>query len=160
VSNLPNADVVHNMPGRMRIRFAGRRGERSFFESVSETLRHFDGVLHVQANPDTGSILILHETDQNGLLRNAAEAGLFAIGAAKAPGELPTVRARQIMQAADSRISTATRGAWDLNSVLMLACAVAGGVQVMRQNVLPAAASMLWYAMALAAEKNGIKQRQ
>lgn len=153
----PTAELQHSMTGRMRVRVPEKRGDRGYFDWVAGALRDVDGVENVETNPLTGSVLVLHRTDVATILHRAEQAELFHI---PSPGfrNLPTAHVRDALTSADERIRSATRGGWDFNSVLMLACAVIGGVQVARHNVWPAAASMFWYALTLANEKNGVKR--
>lgn len=155
----PRAEIQHAMTGRVRVRIPEKRGDRSYFEWVAGALREMPEVETVETNPLTGSVLVFHRTDANSIVHRAEQAELFHVIAA-APREIPTIKAQHLLTAVDSRIASATSGGWDLNSLLMVVCAVAGGWQVARQNVWPAAASMFWYSLTLAASKNGVKQRE
>ncbi|HYZ84190.1 MAG TPA: hypothetical protein VE621_07290 [Bryobacteraceae bacterium] len=154
----PRAEVQHEIAGRIRFRVPEKRSDQGYFDWVAGAIREFPGVEAVQAKPLTGSILVLHRTESEKILQMAQAAELFHV-APPEPRVLPTATAHRLLDQVDARINTATRGGWDFDSVLMLACAVAGGLQVYRQNVWPAAASMFWYALTLA-EKNGVRGRR
>lgn len=52
--------VEHAIRGRMRLRFRSRRGDAAFFGQLVELLSRQPAVTHVEANPATGGVLVLH----------------------------------------------------------------------------------------------------
>jgi hypothetical protein len=52
---------LHSTPGRMRIRIPDRRGDDGFSVQIERDLVQHPGVQQVQANPLTGSVLILFD---------------------------------------------------------------------------------------------------
>lgn len=53
-----HAVVVHQMPGRVRVRIPEKRHDKDFFSMVEALLPVIDGVEDVETNPLTASVLI------------------------------------------------------------------------------------------------------
>jgi hypothetical protein len=86
VDALPRAEIIHAMPGRVRLRIAARRGDTVFFASVATGLAAIAGVQKVEVRPLTGSILIHHGAPLAQVGAAARKARLFVISeAAPAP---------------------------------------------------------------------------
>ena len=81
---LPSAELVHQLPGRLRLRIAARRGDAAFFARTAEQIRSLAPVREVAANPRTGSLLICHHGPADALLSTAEDRGLFRITVAAA----------------------------------------------------------------------------
>jgi hypothetical protein len=80
------------MPGRTRLRVAGRRGDGVYFASVATGLSALPQVLTIDVRPLTGSILILHGESLAGIAEAARKSGLFAISDTDvAPAPTPSV---------------------------------------------------------------------
>jgi hypothetical protein len=76
---LATAYLVHQIPGRMRLRVPDKRGDASYFESVSKVLSRHPGVEHLMVKPGTASILVHHHGAAEPIVAAASERGLFAI---------------------------------------------------------------------------------
>lgn len=133
---LPQALVEHELPGRLRLRVPSRRGDRPFFEAVSERIAGLAGVRRVRANPLTGSLLVEHATSAAAIAALAREHGSFdliAPGALPAPREVPAAPARPAVL--PDPLSLAAAG-----------LAGAGAYQLARGRVLGSASENLWNA--------------
>lgn len=98
---LPRASLAHVLPGRIRLRLAGHRGDAAFFGRLAERLAEAPGIRAVRANPTTGSLLILHGADRmEEIARLARERGLFQITAAPPGTVRPLPRAVRRQRAA------------------------------------------------------------
>jgi hypothetical protein len=128
---LPLAQVAHAMPGRARLRVADRRGDAAYFASVSKGLSAIAGVRNVEVAPLTGSVLIQHSGPLARIGAAAQEARLFAVG------EAP--------QAARA----APEASIDPKVIAALALLAAALWQMSKENVLPPAITLLWYASRL-----------
>jgi hypothetical protein len=144
------------MAGRTRFRVAARRGDRQYFASLREHLIQCPGVLSVTTSELTGSVLVDHDAaDPDVLVAYARTFELFDVPESRAggadrlrsPTDILTDRARRL----DQWVRTETAGATDLRSVALTALIGAAVWQVLRGPVLPAAATLIWYAMAVAA---------
>ena len=61
MANLYGIEIVQSLPGRLRIRIKGLRGNQAFAESLMRTLRKKDKVLKVRANSISGKALIYYD---------------------------------------------------------------------------------------------------
>ncbi|PWB83795.1 MAG: hypothetical protein C3F11_04760 [Methylocystaceae bacterium] len=76
---LPIAKIVHETPGRTRLRVGDKRGDGAFFASVATGLSGIPGVYEVDVRPLTGSILIRHGAPLARIGSAAREARLLAV---------------------------------------------------------------------------------
>jgi len=73
--------VIHAIPGRMRLRIPSLKGNEDLARPLREHLSSISGVEHVEVNPVTGSVLVVHdgrEADAPELVHSLA-AGLAPI---------------------------------------------------------------------------------
>jgi len=59
-----SARIAHHVPGRMRLRVHGAKRHPHLLEHVRESISEADDVMRVEANRDTGS-LVIHYRSQN-----------------------------------------------------------------------------------------------
>jgi hypothetical protein len=52
--------VVHFLPGRVRVKLPGLKGNTALAREVQHTLAAIDGIRHVEVSPITGSVLVLY----------------------------------------------------------------------------------------------------
>ena len=64
-----NVTVIHSIPGRMRLRIPSLKGNENLARPLREHLSSIPGIAHVEVNPVTGSVLVVHQ----GREANAAE---------------------------------------------------------------------------------------
>jgi cation-transporting P-type ATPase C len=57
----PRAEVVHSMPGRLRLRFARREAEPRTVESLLDRLRRQPGIRGARFNAASGSIVVEYD---------------------------------------------------------------------------------------------------
>ena len=53
--------VVHLLPGRVRVKLSGLKGNTALAREVQHTLVAIDGIQHVEVSPITGSVLVLYD---------------------------------------------------------------------------------------------------
>ncbi len=127
---LKDINVVHTMPGRLRLRVEKVKGNPAFARKVQNTLGRVPGVKQVEAKPLTGSVLIHYELDKifteeaamaltDGLSKLFPEidAGVLVQGIESlmdnlATGGVPqtTVSLRQSLTAVNTRLAGLTGG--------------------------------------------------
>ncbi|HVZ51343.1 MAG TPA: hypothetical protein VG986_05220, partial [Pseudolabrys sp.] len=129
---LPIAEIVHAMPGRARLRIAGRRGDAVFFAAVATGLSTVAGVYKVDVRPFTGSLLIQHGPPLERIAAAAKEARLFAVGEASAVP--PPTEAAEFNPKMLVGLGLAALGLWQLTE----------------GKILPPAITLGWYAAHLA----------
>lgn len=131
VDALPNAEIVHTMQGRTRLRIGDKRGDGAFFASIATGLSSIPGVYNVEARPLTGSIVIQHGAALTRIGAAAQEARLFTIGDGfSGPLAEPDVTI-------------------DPKSALALGLGAFAVWQLAQGRVLPPALTLLWYASRL-----------
>jgi hypothetical protein len=146
---LPEAYVIHSIPGRTRIRIPSKRHENLYFRSVEEKLARCDGVVSIHTNPLAGSVLVLHSGDPTVIVVYARANDLFEVVANH--DEVKSVSERLLgrVHELDKRVRVVSAGTLDLNSASFVVLGCAGVVQLLRRNVWPAGMTLLWYAANL-----------
>ena len=172
---LPLAELVHQLPGRLRLRVDSRRGDSAFFADMAKRVAGMAGVRAVRANPRTGSLLIEHDGAADALVRSASEQGVLRIAAPAPRAVRTTVRSRRVIpvrplsvaavglaglglyQAGRGRfLGSATENFWNaygayaqMNRKRIAATLAAFGLyQLANGRVLGSAASLLFYALS------------
>lgn len=145
----PVAQLVHELPGRIRLRVPARRGDTRYFAEVSETFDLCRAVLVAETNPRTASVLIHHEGEPRTVWSFAHEQALFV---PESPENVaPRVMDRAIADARqiDSWFRSSSGGDLDLGSVMTLGLVGLSALQLMRGNVLAPSVTLAWYAITL-----------
>lgn len=138
--------IVHQMPGRARLRAREQRGNAEWFDRVETTLAGCPGVKLVETNVRTGSVLLRHSGKLDSVLEFARERELFEpMTGARARDALVDVR-RSIRQL-DAKLDQRTGGEWSLNGLLFYGLLGASAYQVFRGDLFPAAGTLLMQAM-------------
>jgi hypothetical protein len=134
-ASLPLAEIEHRLPGRMRLRLRGKRGDAAFFQLLADRLASMEGVRAVRTNPGTASLLVEHEGGDAALLDAARERKLFEA----APRGKPL---------AESAPLSASRAPAPLD-LAAIGLAGAGLVQAARGQIVGSASENLWNAYGL-----------
>jgi heavy metal translocating P-type ATPase len=73
--------TVHSLPGRVRVRINGLKGNSPFAASLEKTLKRHENVYHIKASPQTGKALILFDNGRMTLdeLLNVLHKDIFSI---------------------------------------------------------------------------------
>lgn len=142
------AYAVHHLKGRTRFRVPARRGNAAFFKEIAERLEQCAGVKGVGTNPVTGSVLVHHDGDIEGLVFQALGCGLTELVELELSSPPVARRIRADIIAVDRGIRRHTSGELDLGTLAAFGLVVIGGMQLLRgQTTL--AVSMVWYASEL-----------
>ena len=73
-------EYLHALDGRLRIKVPGVKGSRSMAADVEELLTSIDGIDTAEANPRTGNVLVLYDSDrltQGDVIETLRAAGFF-----------------------------------------------------------------------------------
>jgi len=144
------AYIVHAIPGRVRLRVPEKRGDLEFFEDVRRRLRDCPSIQAIDINPNTAGILLHYQGgDPTVLFIEAANVGLTELAEIRSglpPLEPINRRLMNRLREVDGRIAHATKGTTDGAAVAVLGLLLAGGLQVIRGEVLGSAIPLLWYA--------------
>lgn len=171
----PLAELVHQLPGRLRLRMNGQRGDAAFFADMAKRVAALAGVHAVRANSRTGSLLIGYNGTADALVRSASEQGVLRIAAPAPKPVRVAVRSRRLVavqplsvaaagltglglyQAARGRLlSSATEHFWHAYSAyaqmnrkpIAATLGALGLYQLARGRILGSAASLVFYALS------------
>jgi hypothetical protein len=143
------AYLVHRLPGRVRLKVPGHRGDAAFFAELSRRVRHMPRVKDVAVNPTTGSVLLRHEGDFADVLSEllGSETGDLIEMAMT----LPSVAHRLRREAGhlDRAVKRWSGHSLDLGTVVALGLAALAGVQLIRGRAPAQAVSLAWYSAEL-----------
>jgi hypothetical protein len=150
---IPEAVIVHSSTGRLRIKIPSQRGNLQALKSCGDVLAACSGVLSIEVNPVTGSVLLIHQTTVDEIAGYARSQTLFTLEGKKVTKE-PSGSLRKDLGSAfssfDRQIQKLTDGELDLNGFATAALIVAGTAQLVTGNgvAIPWFAAY-WYAFHL-----------
>lgn len=146
------ASVVHRIPGRVRLRIAGKRRDAVFFSKLAEGLMACPGVTGVAANSLTETVLLAFDGPFEAIVAEAEARQLFRLAE---PSPYPPLRARvaEGMDAASRNLEAVSAGEVDLDGLLVLGLAGLAIHQAIEGNIMAPAVSLLWYALQAARGK-------
>jgi len=151
-SPVPFLQVVHAIPGRLRVRIPALRGRRDEVAAVAFALAQYPGVVEVRCHPFTGSFLVLYD-ERHLPVERLIEGLRDATGAREVvrPGELlplpdrdgpapPSAVGRAVARLfhdLNADLLRATGGGVDLGVLMSAALVTLGGAEVVATRRLP-----------------------
>ncbi len=141
----PVAHIIHQIPGRARLKLPDNRGDQALLERLVEGLKDHAGVNEVTANSRTGSLLIRHSASLAEILSFAEQTDLFTLGDELKWRDTLATRTRAHFEVLDERIARLSEGRLDLRSLIILTFLGLTLTQVLRGQILPPAGALLWY---------------
>lgn len=148
-----SAFIVHETPGRLRLKIPEKRGNTAYFTRVAEQLAQCPAIMRVDGKALTGSILIFHApgTGAKDIAAYAERSGLFSLvqPSVAAPRQTLLEYASAGAQAFDRGLSKVSRGFVDLPSALLITLLVMAARQTAQGQVLAPASTLFWYAAGL-----------
>jgi len=142
---IPAAVIAHASPGRLRIRVPSQKGNLAALKSQGDQLAACPGILSIEVNPGTGSILLLHQTTVREIAEYARSRNVLSFEAPKS-AKVPSVELRrnlgETFKSVDRQIKSLTSGDMDLNGFAVAALVVAGSVQLLSGS----AGAIPWFA--------------
>jgi hypothetical protein len=145
------AHVVHQLPGRLRLRIPEHRNNEGFFDELAERLRAADEIDRVSRDAMTATLLIRHRVPENRLLSFLEDLLGLAFEAAPPPNlsyGLAPVGAT--IKAVNHSLRRASGGTTDLRVVLFVLLVALAVRQLTRGQIMVPAAALLWNAFELA----------
>jgi Heavy metal associated domain 2 len=150
---LPKATISHQTSNRIRLRIPAKKRNPEYFSRLREELRHCPGVLKVEPNVVTGSVLIHHRSEPQVVIEYAEERQLFSASPRGDPKLLParlSDRLSRPFAKLDQSLGDLTRGEIGLSEVALLSLVGLGLFQMfLKKRVLPDGVTLLWYATSL-----------
>jgi len=148
---LPDAFITHLTRDRVRIKIPSKKGDAAYFASLKEklaALSELPGIQRIEANPLTGSILVLHtldlETLDLGLVAQYSEFNqLF---------RLQQPPAKQT-PAPGNKAGGRAAGEIDPKVLAILGFVGVAIIQLKRGHIMMPAITALWYAYSLMKER-------
>ncbi len=150
---LPEAHLVHASPGRVRIRIPSRKRDEAFFSSLKERIAKFPMIQRVEANPLTGSVLVIHDLNGTDVdLKTISDytemSGLFTLQQPGPDQSSVSEKIATLVSGANDKVRGATAGELDLPTTASLGLLGLGLYQLGRGNVAaPAWHVAFWYAL-------------
>lgn len=147
---LPEAHVSHCTSHRLRIKIPLKRGSESFFRTMEERFSTLPGIESVEANPLTGSVLLIHQSDTQSLCRLIQQRRIVNL---KETLKRQTTLRQDItrgVKIVNTHVASMTGGKVDLLDVAGLSLLSAGIYQLLKGNFMaPAWYTAFWYAFGL-----------
>ncbi|MGE5619932.1 MAG: HMA2 domain-containing protein [Sphingomonadaceae bacterium] len=156
------AVIVHSIPGRIRVRLDKSSRSPDFMRTLVETLSAVEGVNRVEANPATGSVLLLYDPqvmdpEQLYLAARSAHLSVVLPGAGRPtaqPDEITPIASgiNSAIGRLDRAIFNFTSGNLDTKTLVPFGLAAAAIRQIVtsRGNVATAPwYVLLWYSFSL-----------
>jgi hypothetical protein len=142
---IPNAVVAHASTGRLRIKIPSQKGNLAILKSYGDQFAACPGVLSIEVNPETGSMLLIHQTTVHEIADYARSKNLFSLQEQKGP-KVPSADLRrdlgETFKSIDRQIQNLTDGDMDLSGFALAALIVAGTAQLVSGN----AGAIPWFA--------------
>ena len=142
------AHIAHESVGRLRLKVPACRGNAGYFQEAVGVLAEMPGVSHVQANPVTASILLLHSLEVANIGEFAEQHQLFRLDPEPSIGLPAAARVSAELRKIDHTLFEATRGQTDFRTVAFLVLLALAAHQAVRGNVMAPAVTLVWYALA------------
>ncbi len=142
---IPDAVIAHASKGRLRIKIPLRKGNLAALKSVGDQIAACPGILSIEVNPGTGSMLFLHQTSVHEIAEYALSKNLFSLQeqkGSKVPSAELRRNLRETFKSVDRQIQRLTDDDIDLNGFLTAALVIAGTAQILTGN----AGAIPWFA--------------
>jgi len=165
---LAQAYLIHQIPGRVRLRIASRKNQSDYFAGLSAAFQSCPGVELCRFKVETGSLLIQYAPDITSwdeICEYAEDHDLFVCSDVgpealaeelkKAARPLPSVAqiAAEGLVFVDDTLSSVTKGLVDLRSIYLLTHVGFGVREYARGHIMSPAFTLLWRALELAKKK-------
>ncbi|MCX8026361.1 MAG: hypothetical protein N3A62_00705 [Thermodesulfovibrionales bacterium] len=143
-----SAKIITNQTGRIRFRLNNKKAD--YLDNIGQQLLTFEGVYSVKTNPTTGSILVLHNTNGEEILKQIKNRGFMEINETDKK-EISIVDATRISYDHLDNFVKRYLGGLNIHSLVLASLLITGVYQLLRGNIgLPAWYVAFWYAMTLA----------
>ncbi len=149
---LPEANICHRTSERIRVKISSKKGEAHYFDAVVKTLSKSPGILRIEANPLTGSVLIVLQEKEFDLRGLARAKKLFALKDSPWRAKPFYEAFSQSIQQCNLQMKDFTGGGLDLTGLAFLVLITIGIFQLMEGNVMVPAITAFWYATSLIME--------
>jgi hypothetical protein len=152
---LPEAYICHVSTGRVRLRIPSMRNDPLYFSRLEAFLCPLPGVEKVEANPLTGSVLVLHNIglksadDLKSVANYTEMSGLFKIIVPETNSAPLAQHVADTFAVLNERVKEATDGTVDIPALAFLGLLGVSIVQFRQGVVAVPAMTALWYASSI-----------
>lgn len=166
MAELPEARICHVSAGRVRVRITSMKRDADYFSRLTEYLSPLPGVERVEANPLTGSVLVLHSMDLKSVddLKAVADysqvTGLFKIVVEERSSGPLAKNLADTFAALNAQLKASTGGKIDMATLAVLGLIGVGIVQISQGAVAVPAITALWYASSILMDQSGKDKQQ
>lgn len=158
---LPDAFITHATQGRVRIKIPSKKSDAAYFASLKEksaALSELPGIQRIEANPLTGSILVLHTLDLEaidlGLVAQYGEFNqLFRLRESLPVQRPASGRREQSLRENNGQAGSRTGSEIDPKVLAILGFVGVAIIQLKRGHIMMPAITALWYAYSLMKER-------
>lgn len=148
---ITRAYLSHIAMGRVRLKIPAKRGNKEYFQALETALAAHSDIDAVQANPRTGSVLILHSgsLDLAALAQQAEEQSWFQLETLVPISESLHSLAKRQLDWIDALLRRSSGSRLDNSSLIFLTLAFLAGRQIANGQIAPPAVTVLWYLYEL-----------
>ena len=147
---MPNAQIVHQTRGRLRLQVREKCKHPDYFEAIRKQLEGLPGIDEVKTNSTTGSIILLHSLENNAeLLKRLPQLALFEITDCHKQDADAFTPLRSGLTGIERLLRNGSAGSVDLRTMAFIGIMGLTLHQIMRGQVLGPALPMLWNAFSL-----------
>ena len=147
---IPDARIVHRLPGRLRIKVDSHKRDVAFFSMLRNELRSCPGVLEVTANPVTASVLIQHAAAETKIVQFVTAHKLLNVRSGDAGPAGAQAQMTAGLQGFSRGVQGASGGVLDMDALIVMGLTGLAIQQAIEGNIMVPAASLLWYAYSAA----------
>jgi cation transport ATPase len=157
----PLARVAHALPGRKRLKIEEKRGDEAYFSTVEKALSNTPGVVAVETNCRTGSVVVHHRPDEPTALQQAEKQGLFQLAAPgpEGPTATPSIAANATRKASRPKQKATRANGVNLRPLIIVGWVGLGIAQAIKGNIAVPAIAAFWYAY-LVTQENGVSNAE
>ncbi len=149
------AYIVHQIPGRVRLRIKHKRRDRSYFDRLSRQLQPLDCIEDVRVNCNTGSIILCHRGQPYSAVETELrKLELFEIVGGPEPATPAPKPLLSSLSRTDRLIEEQNPGLLNLRTLVLIAIVLLAVQQVRRGAFLGLALPLLWNGLELVGRFN------
>jgi hypothetical protein len=166
MASLPDAFITHVSQGRVRVKIPAKKNDVEYFSRLKNYLVPLPGVVKVETNSLTGSVLVLHSLDLKSLadLKTMSQysemMGLFKLAEPETGNVSLGLGLAGAFAGVNDGVKGITAGVVDLPTVGILGLVGVGIWQISHGEVAVPAITALWYASTLLKDQLAEKNKQ
>lgn len=146
---IPVAHLAHESSGRTRLKIPTERGNVDYFNRIGHDLAECPGIVRIEVNSRTGSLLILHTEPIARIASFARDHQLFILQGNSESHHTLLNQATKNLVELDTAISRFSLGDLDVRSLAFVILLLVSALQIFRGQILAPASTLLWYALEL-----------